>query len=68
VTLRKQKRCEILTSKRLKIDQTLHAHYSSDHLTSLCARVVSAIRQDEDVLPALTDLRKLFSSQNFVDA
>jgi hypothetical protein len=61
VTLRKQKRCEILTSKRLKIDQTLQAHYSSDELSSLCANVVSAIRQDEDVLPALTDLRKLFS-------
>ena len=66
VTLRKQKKAKIINQSRLKLDihplTYLLKSSDSNMVDQLCANVMESLRSETDILPSLTELRRLLSN------
>jgi hypothetical protein len=72
--LRKQKRIEILNSKRLKFDihpsqfQSFMIRPDDNPIDSICAKIQISIQNGHQVIPDLTALRQLLSNETYLDS
>ena len=66
VNLRKQKKAKIINQSRLKLDihPLTYQFNSSDAnmVDQLCANVMESLLNETDILPSLTELRRLLSN------